>query len=215
METVTDIQSIISGAPIWTYVTIFFSAIILGNISAFLTFWLASFGYFGSWGVLITAITVFIADVCGDTLWFWLGRTLRETKLGHFIKNHISRMKHVKDYVNEDTIKLMFLAKFVSSTNTPLVFLAGWAKVNFKKFIRVSLFAIANWFIIIFTIIYLLRPTVGPILPTNIIGKIEIILLIGVATFFISHLLAHRLTKKVAVKKWSEKAAGFVSKKEN
>lgn len=207
------IESIIIGSPLWTYFTIFFSVIIIGNVASFLTFWLAFFGYFGPWGIILTATTILIADIFSDLFFYSLGRYLRNTRFGNFLKNRFSRIKRVRDYVNEDTVKWIFLAKFVSSTNAPFVFLSGWAKVDFKKFFRISIFAILNWLCIILAITYILKTSFSPIASIAIFKSLEILLSIGIILFLIANFIIGRLFKKGIGKIWSEKAAGFVTKK--
>ncbi|TSC81692.1 MAG: hypothetical protein G01um101420_889 [Parcubacteria group bacterium Gr01-1014_20] len=213
METIHSVEVLAGGNTFLTYAALFLSTVIFGNISAFITFWLAFFGYFGPNGLIYLTITVFLAGMFSDMLWYLLGRTLRDTRFGNFLRNKFSRIKKLKDYINEDTLNWIFLAKFVSSTNAPFVFLTGWAKVSFKKFFRVSIFAIANWTILIMVITYLLKTTFSPIISIAILKSLEVLLIFGAIIFLVANYILGRLFRRGVGKKWSTKAAGFVSKK--
>ncbi|MEK9173063.1 MAG: VTT domain-containing protein [Patescibacteria group bacterium] len=212
METIHSIETLVGGNTFLTYAALFLSTVIFGNISAFITFWLAFFGYFGPNGLIYLAVTVFLAGIFSDIMWYSLGQTLRETRFGNFLRNRFSRIKKIKDYINEDTLNWIFLAKFVSSTNAPFVFLTGWAKVNFKKFFRVSIFAIANWTILIIAITYVLKTTFSPIISIAILKSLEVLLVFGVIIFLVANYILGRLFRRGIGKKWSAKAASFVSR---
>lgn len=213
METIHSLETLVGGNAFLTYATLFLSTVIFGNVSAFITFWLAFFGYFGPNGVVYLAITVFLAGIFSDILWYSLGRASRETRFGNFLRNRFSKVKKIKEYINEDTINWIFLAKFISSTNAPFVFLTGWAKVNFKKFFHISLFAITNWMIIIMAVTYILKTTFSPIISIAILKSLEALLIFGAIIFLVANYILGRLFRKGIGKKWSAKAAGFVSKK--
>lgn len=209
------VESLIIASPFWTYFTIFLSAIVAGNVASFLSLWLALFGYFGSWGIPLVGATILTAGIFSDLLFYFLGRHLRDTRFGNYLKNRFSKIKRVQSYVNEDTIKWIFLPKFVSTTNAPFVFLSGWAKVDFKKFIRISLFAVLNWLCIMLAAAYILKTSFGPIVSVTIFKGLETILSLGIILFIIANFLIGHLFKKGIGKAWSEKAAKFVISKKD
>jgi len=77
---VADIGLLASQNLFLAYFIIYIATIFLGNISAFASFWIVFQGYFGMWGVPFLILTIFLADVTGDLLWYALGRATRDTR---------------------------------------------------------------------------------------------------------------------------------------
>ena len=71
------------------YFIIYVATIFLGNISAFVSFWVIAEGYFGAWGVPALILTIFLADLSGDLLWYSLGRGTRNTRFGNWIRRRL------------------------------------------------------------------------------------------------------------------------------
>ncbi len=129
--------------PLLAYLGFYGGVILFGNLGIFAGLWFVTQGYLGEWGILFFILTVFVAEITGDLLWYSLGRGLRDTKLGTFLKNHLPRHEKLERHLEKNCSRWVFLSKCAWGTTFPVVFLVGWSKVDFGKFFKTSLFAIA------------------------------------------------------------------------
>ncbi|MFA6354538.1 MAG: VTT domain-containing protein [Candidatus Paceibacterota bacterium] len=197
------VETLANGHHLLYYTIVFLSAIIIGNAAAFSSFWLALFGYLGRWGMLLTILTVLAADIINDVGWYLLGRSLHDTRFGEWLKKRFTNHHRIEDYIHEGSIKWLFLAKFISSTNAPIVFLAGWAKVNFKEFFKTSLAAIFVWIVGMLGAVYFISSGFIPLKSLQFFKKTEsvvLIIIVSVIIFLILNYLAHYLIKKGILK---------------
>ncbi len=182
------------------YLIIFISAIFIGDIAVFPVLWLVVKGFLGSTGPSLFIITIFTAGISGDLLWYSLGRLLRDTKLGSFIKNHIPRNEKIEKHIQSRTGKWIILSKIIPWSNFPIIFMLGWFKINFKKFIKIDVMAILTWLIIFIAISYSLIAGLGglgPLKSQETFERLERLLLPGVAIFFLINYLGKKIIEKL------------------
>ena len=127
---------------ILTYASFYLAIIFLGNIGIFAGLLVVTEGRLGPWGILFFLVTVFAAEISGDLAWYSLGRMLRGTRAGEFLKNHIPHHTKIENHLQKNCRRWIFLSKFLYGTTFPITFMVGWSKVNFKKFFEVSVLAI-------------------------------------------------------------------------
>jgi len=193
-----------------TYVIIFISTMILGNVASFSSFWLAFFGHFGPMGIFYTLITILVEAVTVDMMWYGLGRSLHKTRLGGWIRKRIEKRKKL-NISHESIVKLIVIAKLLSSVNTGVIFLAGWTKMEFKRFFKASLISIVVLFTVMLGLVSFLGSSFSPIRSIDIFKKLEFTLLLGVMiSISLTLILRHLVKNKQAIKDWIQKIIKFL-----
>jgi len=199
------IESILPTA-LWAYIVLYFSIIIFGNAVAFSAFILAFLGGLGRWGMLLVTLTVILADLSGDTLWFTLGKKLRDTKPGNFIKRHLPHHDLIQKHLHEDSLKWLYVSKFVSSVTAPFLFLMGWSQnVSWKKFLEANLKTTIFWVLILLTASTVIGSGLLPFVSAESFKKIEVTITVVVVVIIIFELLMKYLSKKPAIKNFFKK----------
>jgi len=179
------------------YFIIYVATVFLGNISAFAAFWAVFHGVLGFWGVPFLLLTIFAANVSGDLLWYSLGRELRDTRFGNFVKNHLRHHERIERSVQKNGAKWIIMAKFLYASAFPVIFLTGWAKIEFKKFVRTSLLSILIWLPILTGLAYGLFFGLSPLRAVSIFKNFEVILITGLILFFVADYFLARLLRKI------------------
>ncbi|MDP2599094.1 MAG: VTT domain-containing protein [Candidatus Liptonbacteria bacterium] len=196
-DALTNISLLAGQNRFLAYFIIYFATIFLGNISAFASFWIAFRGFFGPWGVPLLILTIFAADMSGDILWYSLGSTLRDTRLGNFLKNHLPRHRSLEKRVHRNSAKWVLFSKFLYASSFPVIFLVGWMRVDFKKFFKASIFSILTWVPILTILAYVLVTSLTPLNAVAVFKKFEVAFIIGIALFFALDYLVVMLVRKL------------------
>ncbi|MBI5220677.1 MAG: hypothetical protein HY978_02480 [Candidatus Liptonbacteria bacterium] len=185
------------------YAGVFFYAfyIFLGNIAGFTALWLAFRGHFGPWGLPIILTIVFIADLSGDFLWYSLGRFLSNTRFAGQIKHKFRFLERLEAHFDRRGARWIFLSKFLYATTFPILFTAGWTKIDFRKYFRVSLFAILAWLPIMTILAYALFSGLILIQATSAFHRVEKLFLVGLLLFLLLNYLLTRLTRGLVERK--------------
>lgn len=195
MPLLESIQTLASQNQLLIYLIIYVATILFGNIAVFAVFIFALRGHLGPAGFLLFILTVFTADITSDLLWYWLGSALRDTRLGNFIKNHIPHHKKIEEHLQENSRRWIFAAKFLQSTNFPVVFLVGWSKINFKKFFNTALLAVLSWFVVALSFFYGFTSGLISLGLGDFFKRFELIIVSGILIFVV-----FRVTAKYFVK---------------
>lgn len=173
------------------YFIVYLSTIFLGNISAFIAFWVMLHGAFGTWGLPLLLLTIILSDFTGDMLWYSLGYALRDTKFGNFLRAKMPRREKIEAALEKNGVRLVFISKFLYASAFPVIFSVGWTKMEFKKFLKVSALSILIWVPILFALAYGLISGLTPLRAIAIFKKFEVVFIIGLAAFIaIDYLLA-------------------------
>jgi membrane protein DedA with SNARE-associated domain len=186
------------------YFIIYLATIFLGNISAFASFWLVFRGVFGPWGVPFLIITIYASEISGDLLWYALGMTLRDTRLGNFVKNHLPGHKKIEEKMHKSRTRLIFFSKFLYASSFPVIFMVGWSRIKFKKFIRTSAFALAIWVPILTGMAFGLFSGLLPLRAIAIFKQFEIAFFIGLALFVVADYFVAKLMRVIFGRWWKE-----------
>ncbi len=184
------------------YFIIYIATIFLGNISAFAAFWAVFHGALGFWGVPLLIVTIFVADVSGDLLWYSLGQALRDTRFGNFVKNHLRHHEKIERAVQKNGAGWIIMSKFLYASAFPVIFLTGWAKMEFGKFIKTSLLSIAIWLPILSGLAYGLFSGLSPLRAVSIFKRFEVVLITGLVLFVVADYFIARLARKVIGRKF-------------
>src|SRR5271157_1285715 len=86
---ILTVATLVGQNPLAAYFIIYVATIFLGNISAFVSFWVIFEIHFGLIGLLCLVLTIFLADMTGDLHWYSLGRALRDTRFGLWMETHL------------------------------------------------------------------------------------------------------------------------------
>ncbi len=203
------LEQLIPGA-LWTYIVLYFSIIIFGNVVALSAFLLAFIGGLGPWGMLNVTITVLLADVSGDSLWFTLGKKLYGTKTGNFIKNHLPHQNLIKQHVDKDSLKWLYISKFVSSVTSPFLFLVGWSQnVSFKAFYEAVSKTTLFWICVLLVSSSVIGSGLLPFVTIDSFRQIEFTITTIVILVVVFQILMKYLTKKPATKNFFKKIFGL------
>jgi membrane protein DedA with SNARE-associated domain len=176
------------------YFIIYLGTIFVGNISAFVSFWIVIKGNFGPWGVPALILIIFIADMTGDLMWYSLGRTVHDTRFGNWIKRRIPGYKKAESKIMENGGLLIFFAKFIYASSFPIIFSLGWTRMPFKKFFRNSILSILIWLPILIGLAFGLISGLSPLGALAIFKDFQWVFLVGLGLFiFLDYLLARVL----------------------
>lgn len=199
-------------AELWTYIVLYFSIIIFGNAVAFSAFVLAFLGGLGPSGMMFVIITVILADLSGDGLWFTLGKKLRDTKIGHFIKRHLPHHNLISRHIHENSLKWLYVSKFISSVTAPFLFLLGWSQnVSWKKFWEANFKTTLFWVAILLTASTVIGSGLLPFVSPESFKKAEVTITFVVIVVVIFQFLIKYLTKKPKVKNFFKKFFGLTN----
>ena len=203
MSTITTALGLIASQNMFlAYFIIYLATIFLGNISAFAAFWAVFHGALGFWGIPLLIATIFVADVSGDLLWYSLGRELRDTRLGNFVKNHLRHHEKIERSAQKNGAGLIVMSKFLYASAFPVIFLAGWMKMEFGKFIKTSLLSIVIWLPILSGLSYGLFSGLSPLGAVSIFKNFELVLVISLALFIVADYFVAKLARKILGRKF-------------
>lgn len=175
---------------------VYAATIFLGNIGAFTSLWVAFQGGLGPWGVPFVLIAVFAANVTGDTLWYTLGRTLRATRFGNWLKRRAPNHEKIEAHVVKRGPRWMLIGKFAYGSNFPIIFAIGWTRLPFPQFFRRSLLAIAIWLPVILGVSYGLYSSLSPLAAVQTIKHFEILFLAALVAFIVLQYILAKIIKK-------------------
>ncbi len=186
METIgAELQLLFSQNPLLGYFFLYVGTIALGNIAAFAGLWLAFAGHLGHWGVLWATLTIFMADISGDVLWYTLGRFISTTRLATFLKSRLPVIQKVQDKLQANGSKVIFMSKFACGLSMPILFSVGWSHYDFHKFVRVAATAITIWIPVLLVLTYGLFSGIHLAQGESAYQQIEVLFAVGLGTFLL------------------------------
>jgi len=169
--------------PLLAYFLLYVVGVFFGNVAAFFGFWLVLRGYLGPWGIVFVLLAVFLADLTGDILWYSLGRALRGTRAGEFVKNHLPHHEHLERHLAEKSDHWVFLSKFIAVSSSAIIFMIGWCNADFKKFFRTAVLAVAVWLPVLGIIAYLLISALDYLRVVAVFRHLELVFVTGLVLF--------------------------------
>jgi membrane protein DedA with SNARE-associated domain len=187
--------------PLGAYFIIYLATIFLGNISAFVSFWIIFEANFGIFGFLCLICTIFLADMTGDLLWYSLGRSLRGTRFGFWMETHIPGHARAEAMFQRRGQQWLFLSKFIIGFAPPVVFSIGWSGMDFKTFYKNSLLSILLWLPILTLLSYGIVSGLAPLAATAF-RRVEWVVLGGFVAFIVFDYAIARIAKMLAKRFW-------------
>lgn len=154
--------------PLGTYLVIYLTSVILGNIGSFAGFWIIFETNFGFVGFLFLILVIFLADMTEDLIWYSLGRSLRDTRFGLWIEQHIPGHAKAEIMVKEKGLQWLYLSKFIEGGAPIITFSMGWIGMNFKRFYKNSLLSILLWLPILTILAYGIISGLAPLAVANL-----------------------------------------------
>jgi membrane protein DedA with SNARE-associated domain len=162
---------------------VYLTAIFIGSIASFTSFWVALEGSFGPWGVPTILVVVLCAAISGDLIWYTMGRTLRATRLGEWIRHRIPGHEKLESHIDHRGSRWILASKFVYGS-FPIIFTVGWTRMPFPRFFRNSLLAILLWLPVVFSVSYALYASLAPLTAAvTTVRDFELLFLMGLLLF--------------------------------
>lgn len=188
---------LIAAQPLLVYPVTFLSIILIGNPVSFAAFYLAFQENFRAGNLFGIVLLVLAADIAGDLAWFWLGKKLRGTKLGHFLRRHIPKHEELENNIRANSDKWIFLSKFIPSTTFAIIFSVGWADIKFKKFWPVSLAAIASSVLVLMAVAFGLASSLSGLEAVHAFKRFERLFVLALIIFFILNFAVAKISRKI------------------
>lgn len=191
----STLESLVVNSPVLAYTILFGGMFIEGETFIMTAVILASQGLMEWW---LIGIVTFVGVILGDLTWYFLGRFGQESFAGKWLQKKFPTYHEWMDINFIARYKRMaFLSKFLYYVNrlTPLI--AGWHKMEVKRFFKIHLTAAALWVVTMLIVGQLFVIFVEVIGAQAILKKIEW-LAIGFAVIFIG---GEVLLKKFFAKK--------------
>lgn len=142
------LQAFVVTSPALAYLILFLGMFIEGEVF-FLTAAIFALEGFLNWWIILGV--TFVGVILGDIAWYFLGRYSKDTKIGGWVH---SKFDGYQEWLEENFetryLRLAFISKFLYYVNRLTPLLAGWQKMDFKKFFRIHLIAAAGWLAFIF-----------------------------------------------------------------
>lgn len=178
------------------YAFLYLATLFFGSIAAFTSFWLAFRGVFGAAGIFIIIGLIFLAEVTSDIIWYTAGRLLSKTAFGAWVRKHLTILDRVEYFLKEKGQRAIILAKFLYGATYPVMFSAGWAHLEFKKFFKASLLATLGWLPAIFFLSYGLTSGLTYLGAASVFRRIERLFIIGIALLFVCEYIISRVARQ-------------------
>lgn len=151
---IMEAQGAYEAYPVLAYALIYVGTILFGNVVVLGATWLAWIGRLGTEGLTLTLVVILVAHLSGDMLWYWLGRLFSGTPFGRWLRHRLPPNDHVGEFLDTHRVVLVASGKLLLAPVIPLLFLAGWYKMPFGRYLRVSLVSSLIWFPVILGISY-------------------------------------------------------------
>ena len=178
--------------PEWSHWIIAVAILFQGEVVVLVSVFLIVGGSLTWGGFIIPAVTSLIV---GDALLFFLGRIVRNTRLGwkwYLKMKHSRRAQFYLYYVKENLNKLMIISKFLVAANVFAVLAVSWSKVGFGKFMKSQFTSVMLWFFSATAVAYFFASGFSYLRSEKVFRQIEI----GVAIAMVLVLGGEHFLKK-------------------
>lgn len=183
--------------PFASHSLVFLSTFFQGEVGAFFGLTLLVNKNIGWSGFFIAVASgIFMADL----LPYFVGRFTRDKKLGRFLEKHLPYREHIEHHLSNNLIYFFILVKFLIGLNFAVMFLSGWSKIKFQKFLKTIILAFSFWFIFISIFGYFLISSLAYLKAAKIFKQMEI----GLAAIIILVFLTEFCLRKIIFKKEEE-----------
>ena len=134
-------------------------------------------------------------EATGDCLWYGLGRTLRNTKFGNWVKNHLPGHDRAHDALQKKGRRYLYLSKFAYGSAGLVTFSLGWTGMPFRTFLKNSLMSVVVALPVVFFLAYGIFSGLSPLTAVDQFKHIERIVLVGIVAFLALEYLISRVMK--------------------
>jgi membrane protein DedA with SNARE-associated domain len=179
----------------------YLATVCLGNIAAFVSFWIIFAANFGIIGFLLLVLTIFLADMTTDLIWYSTGRSLRDTRFGGWLETHIPGHAKAEAMLQRKGKQWIFISKFMIGFAPAAAFSIGWSGMEFKKFYKNSVLSILLWLPILTGLSYGIVSASAAIAIADF-KKIEWIIMGGLFFFIVLNYAIASGAKELANRYW-------------
>jgi len=131
------------------YIFVFLGALFEGTFIMILSGVLFRFGYFNIFSLIATLTVGYFLN---GLFWYLLGRIAGHTIVDKWIKRFKAGKKFAdkfEDYFKEHSLKTIFWTRITYGVSMFCFMIAGSLKMNFKKFVAISLLASIGWVLLV------------------------------------------------------------------
>jgi membrane protein DedA with SNARE-associated domain len=124
------------------YLVIFIGTIIGGETVLLAAGFLASLGYLN---IFLVVLVGGGGEIIADLIWYWIGNLNDKRfikKYGKYFFLNVQRIEQLKEFFTKHGGKTLMMAKFMYGIRTPILLIAGMAKMNFARFLLFNTLAI-------------------------------------------------------------------------
>jgi membrane protein DedA with SNARE-associated domain len=171
--------------PEWSHWIIAIAILFQGEVVVLVSVFLIVSGSLTWGGFIIPSVASLII---GDTLLFFLGRIVRNTRVGwklYMKMKHSRRAQFYLYYVKENINKLMIISKYLVAANVFAVLAVSWSKVGFGKFLKSQFTSVMLWFFSATAVAYFLASGFSYLRTEKVFRQIEIGILITMILLFV------------------------------
>jgi len=183
---------LLSQAETWrlmAYLVIFAGVLMEGEIIIFLAIYLAHQGVLS---LPITVAIVVAGVLSGDVLWFHVGPRIANA---WFVPKALeSTSEMIETRIRERPFGVLVLSKFTYGLHRVVLLHMKEAGVTLKHFVRMDVFASAFWLLVVGGLGLVFSASISN--AKHYMRNAEILLLVGVAVFFLMGHTVRRLAKK-------------------
>lgn len=182
--------------PAIAYLILFVGMFIEGEIF-FVT--ASIFAIQGELSLTRIVIISLIGVILGDITWYYMGRLSKDTRLGIWLSK---KTKGYEPWINKNILsnywKMAFFSKFLYYVNRFVPLMAGWQKMDFKKFLKIHVGAAVAWVSVMWVASHFLRFIIEAIGAEAVLHRIEWVF-IGLGILFIGgeYLLKNLFAKRI------------------
>lgn len=192
----TVLEDFVLANQLLSYLIVFGGMFIEGEVFFLTASIFVSQGYLDFWTLILVTL---LGVILGDIVWYYLGRFSKDSWPGIWLAKKFPRYH---EWIEQNFIsrywRMAFFSKFLYYVNrlTPLI--AGWHKMEFRKFMKIHLAAGVLWVAGMVIISYFLGFIIEAIGVKAVLRRIEWVL-IGLGIIFIGgeYLLKILFSKRI------------------
>ncbi len=161
-------------------------------------------------------ITSIASVVILDNVLYWGGRIVKETRFSKLIERKLKFLPGFREYLKRHFKKIIMVVEYSIGLTLITMISSGWAGIKWKKFFFWHFLATTTWTAVMSTASYLFVSTLGYLKAFEILGRIEVGILIALAVFIIIELIIQKALKKASAReKFLRKIGETIKKTKN
>lgn len=176
------------------YVFFFIGMIIFGETVLIPALYGTIFGFFDLW--LILGIALF-ATLLSDSVWYAVGRLWGKERIysSRLFRNRQRTFEQIERTFNKQSLKILFLSKFVYGTRIAVQLLAGIYRVRFGSYLAVNALGTASLLVVFTAITYLVKESANAV--ELFTRRFEIAILIFTVAVAALHLISRYVIQRI------------------